>query len=209
MRHKNSGKKLNRTPSHRKALFRNMAKALLTYGKIRTTETKAMALRGVVEPLITLALRNDLHSRREAYKVLGNHQLVKKLFDDIGPAFSGISGGYTRVTKLGMPRPGDCAPLAMIELVYTKEVPASAKAEKKSTPAVAEAATPAEAIEEAAPDVETSPDAETAPVEETASAEEVVPVEETAPVEEAASGEESVSVEEAAPDAEAVEAEKK
>ncbi len=128
MRHSNSGKKLSRTPSHRKALFRNMAKALLTYGKIRTTETKAMALRGVVDPLIALALRNDLHARREAYKVLGSHQLVQRLFDEIGPAFAGIAGGYTRVIKLGMPRPGDCAPLAIIEL--TKSAQAAAPAEK-------------------------------------------------------------------------------
>ena len=68
MRHSNSGKKLGRTPSHRKALFRNMASAMITYGKIRTTEVKAKELRRVVEPLITLALRNDLHSRRLAYQ---------------------------------------------------------------------------------------------------------------------------------------------
>ncbi len=128
MRHSNSGKKLGRTPSHRKALFRNMAKALLTYGKIRTTETKAKELRRIVEPLITLALRNDLHSRRLAYDVLGSHQLVKRLFDDIGPAFSGVSGGFTRVVKLGLPRKGDCAPLAVIELTHQ---PAAAPAEEK------------------------------------------------------------------------------
>lgn len=116
MRHSNSGKKLSRTPAHRKALFRNLAKALLTHGKIRTTEVKAKELRRVVEPLITLALRNDLHARREAYRVLGNHQLVKRLFDDIGPAFVGIPGGYTRVLKLALPRRGDNAPMAIIEL---------------------------------------------------------------------------------------------
>ena len=129
MRHSNSGKKLGRTPSHRKALFRNMAKALLTYGKIRTTETKAKELRRIVEPLITLALRNDLHSRRLAYDVLGSHQLVKRLFDDIGPAFVGVSGGFTRVVKLGLPRKGDCAPLAVIEL--THQPAAAAPAEEK------------------------------------------------------------------------------
>ena len=73
MRHSNSGKKLGRTPSHRKALFRNMASAMITYGKIRTTEVKAKELRRVVEPLITLALRNDLHSRRLAYETLNDH----------------------------------------------------------------------------------------------------------------------------------------
>lgn len=85
MRHSNSGKKLGRTPSHRKALFRNMASAMITYGKIRTTEVKAKELRRVVEPLITLALRNDLHSRRLAYETLNDHKLVQRLFDVVAP----------------------------------------------------------------------------------------------------------------------------
>lgn len=116
MRHSNSGKKFSRTPSHRKALLRNLAKAFLSHGKIRTTEIKAKALRGVVEPLITLALKNDLHARRRAYRVLGSHSLVKRLFDEIAPAFAGIPGGYTRVVKLADPRKGDAAPMAVIEL---------------------------------------------------------------------------------------------
>ncbi|MDL2209269.1 50S ribosomal protein L17 [Desulfovibrio sp. OttesenSCG-928-O18] len=130
MRHRNSGRKLNRAPAHRKALFRNMAKALLTYGRITTTEAKAKELRGVVEPLITLGLKNDLHARREAYRVLGSHKLVKRLFDDIAPAYAGIPGGFTRVLKLSMPRKGDAAPMAVIEL--TKDMPAeAAKADEK------------------------------------------------------------------------------
>ncbi|MBO6003346.1 MAG: 50S ribosomal protein L17 [Mailhella sp.] len=129
MRHSNSGKKLSRNPSHRKALLRNMSKALLTYGRIRTTETKAKELRGVVESLITLARRNDVASRRLAYRDLGSHQLVKKLFDEIAPRFAGVPGGYTRVIKLAMPRPGDCAPMAIIELTrQAEESPAEAKA---------------------------------------------------------------------------------
>lgn len=112
MRHSNSGKKLGRTPSHRKALFRNMACAMITYGKIRTTEVKAKELRRVVEPLITLALRNDLHSRRLAYQRLGDHALVKRLFDEVAPVFAGVPGGYTRITRLALPRKGDCAPMA-------------------------------------------------------------------------------------------------
>lgn len=128
MRHRNSGRKLNRAPAHRKALFRNMAKALLTYGRITTTEAKAKELRGVVEPLITLGLKNDLHARREAYRVLGSHPLVKRLFDDIAPAYAGIPGGFTRVLKLSMPRKGDAAPMAVLELV--KEMPAEAAGEK-------------------------------------------------------------------------------
>lgn len=130
MRHRNSGRKLSRTPAHRKALFRNMAKALLTYGRITTTEAKAKELRGVVEPLITLGLKDDLHSRREAYRVLGNHKLVKRLFDDIAPAYAGIPGGFTRVLKLSEPRKGDAAPMAVIELTKNAETAAAAPAEK-------------------------------------------------------------------------------
>ncbi len=125
MRHSNSGRKLSRTPSHRKALFRNMAKALLTYGRIHTTEAKAKELRGVVDPLITLAKRNDLHARRQAFAVLGSHQLVQTLFDEIGPRFAGVAGGYTRVIKLALPRKGDAAPLAVIELTRLPEAPAA------------------------------------------------------------------------------------
>ena len=116
MRHSNSGKKLSRNPSHRKALLRNMSKALLTHGRIRTTEVKAKELRGVVESLITLARRNDVAARRQAFRDLGDHQLVQKLFDEIAPRFAGVAGGYTRVVKLAMPRVGDCAPMAIIEL---------------------------------------------------------------------------------------------
>lgn len=129
MRHSNSGKKLSRNPSHRKALLRNMSKALLTHGRIRTTEVKAKELRGVVESLITLARRNDVAARRQAYRELGSHQLVQKLFDEIAPRFAGVPGGFTRVVKLAMPRPGDCAPMAIIELTrQTAEAPAEAQA---------------------------------------------------------------------------------
>ncbi len=116
MRHNKSGSKLNRTTSHRKALFRNMAKAVLVHGRITTTEAKAKVLRGIVDPLITLALKNDLHARREAYRILGEHKLVKRLFDNIGPLFTGGGGGYTRVVKMAMPRKGDAAPMAIFEL---------------------------------------------------------------------------------------------
>ncbi|MDL2271708.1 50S ribosomal protein L17 [Desulfovibrio sp. OttesenSCG-928-I05] len=118
MRHSNSGRKLGRNSSHRKALFKNMAKALLTYGRITTTEAKAKELRHVVEPLITLGLKNDLHARREAYRRLGSHQLVKRLFDEVAPAFAEVAGGYTRILKLSQPRRGDAAPLAVIELTH-------------------------------------------------------------------------------------------
>ena len=129
MRHSNSGKKLSRNPSHRKALLRNMSKALLTHGRIRTTEVKAKELRGVVESLITLARRNDVAARRQAYRELGSHQLVQKLFAEIAPRFAGVPGGFTRVVKLAMPRRGDCAPMAIIEL--TKQA-AEASAEAQA-----------------------------------------------------------------------------
>jgi len=131
MRHSNSGRKLSRTPSHRKALLHNLAKALLIHGKIRTTEIKAKELRRVVEPLITLAKRNDLHSRRLAYRVLNDHALVKRLFDEIGPVFAGVPGGYTRVIKLAMPRKGDNAPMAIIE--FTRAAEATSAPEKAET----------------------------------------------------------------------------
>jgi large subunit ribosomal protein L17 len=95
--------------------MRNLAKALLAHGRIRTTQMKAKELRRVVEPLITLAKRNDLHSRRLAYSVLNDHAVVKRLFDEIGPIFAAVPGGYTRVLKLATPRKGDNAPMAIIE----------------------------------------------------------------------------------------------
>ncbi|MGX9366201.1 50S ribosomal protein L17 [Desulfoplanes sp. PS50] len=134
MRHKKSGRKLNRTMEHRKAMFRNMSRSLLVQERIRTTLPKAKELRKFVEPLITLALKNDLSARREAYKVLGNHQLVQKLFDEIGPRFAGqATGGYTRIVKFGQPRTGDNAPMALIELTVMSE-PASTEEKDTAAP---------------------------------------------------------------------------
>ncbi|QTO41136.1 50S ribosomal protein L17 [Desulfovibrio desulfuricans] len=135
MRHSNSGRKLSRTPAHRKALLQNLAKALLIHGKIRTTEIKAKELRRVVEPLITLAKRNDLHARRQAYRVLNDHALVKRLFDEIGPVFAGVPGGYTRILKLAMPRKGDNAPMAIIELSRALEAAPVTEAAAEEAPA--------------------------------------------------------------------------
>ena len=116
MRHSNSGRKFSRTPAHRKALMQNLAKAFIIHGKIITTEPKAKDLRRVVEPLITLAKRNDLAAKRLAYKKLNDHALVKRLFDYIGPVFAEVPGGYTRVVKLAERRKGDNAPMALFEL---------------------------------------------------------------------------------------------
>ncbi len=116
MRHHNSGRKLNRTASHRRALFRNMSDALIKHEQIVTTLPKAKELRGVVDKLITLGKRGDLHARRLAAARLNDEAMVKKLFDVLGPRYAERNGGYTRVLKAGF-RYGDSAPMAVIELV--------------------------------------------------------------------------------------------
>ena len=129
MRHNKSGRKLGRTAAHRKAMLRNMARSLLIHERIRTTEHKAKELRGVVEQLVTLAQTDSVHARRMAYKVLENHQLVARLFNEIGPRFTGQPGGYTRVVKMSLPRAGDCAAMAVIELTKLAGAAPAAKAE--------------------------------------------------------------------------------
>ncbi len=121
MRHRKSGRKLGRTWEHRKALFKNMARALVEHERIRTTEAKAKELRIVADKLITIALVDSLHARRQAYSILGSHHSVQKLFSEIGPRFKEIPGGYTRVVKFGVPRVGDGAPMAMIEFTRLSE----------------------------------------------------------------------------------------
>ena len=116
MRHRLSGRKLNRTSSHRKALFANMAAALLKHEQITTTLPKAKERRPVVEKLITLGKRGDLSARRRAMSVLRDETITGKLFSTIAPRYSERAGGYTRVMRAGF-RHGDMAPLAVIELV--------------------------------------------------------------------------------------------
>ena len=120
MRHRHGGRKLNRTSSHRRAMFRNMATALLKHEQIRTTLPKAKALRVVVERMITLGKRGDLHARRRALGYLNDETVVRKLFDTLGPRYTERPGGYTRVLKAGF-RYGDSAPMALIELVDRDE----------------------------------------------------------------------------------------
>ena len=120
MRHHNSGRKFNRTAEHRKAMFANMAAALIKHEQIVTTLPKAKDLRGVVEALITLSKRGDLHARRVVASRLRDEAMVKKLFETLGPRYQGRPGGYTRVLKAGF-RYGDNAPLAVIELVDRDE----------------------------------------------------------------------------------------
>ena len=116
MRHKHGYRRLNRTSSHRKALLKNMAIALIEREKIETTVPKAKDLRPIVEKLVTLAKKGDLHSRRIAASRIGDETQAKKLFDVLGPRYQDRQGGYTRVLKAGF-RYGDNAPIAVIEFV--------------------------------------------------------------------------------------------
>ena len=120
MRHRQSGRKLNRTSSHRKSLFKNMAQALLKHEQIVTTLPKAKELKRVVEKLITLGKKGNLHSRRLAFNQIRNKDMVSKLFDSLANRYSDRKGGYTRVLKAGF-RYGDSAPMAVIELVDRDE----------------------------------------------------------------------------------------
>jgi large subunit ribosomal protein L17 len=116
MRHGMSGRKLNRTSSHRKAMFDNMAAALIKHEQIKTTLPKAKELKPIVDKLITLGKRGDLHARRQAVSMLGDSKLAAKLFDTLAPRYAARAGGYTRVMKAGF-RYGDDAAMAFIELV--------------------------------------------------------------------------------------------
>ena len=116
MRHGNTNRKLNRTASHRRAMFANMSAALIKHEQIVTTLPKAKELRPIVEKLVTLGKRGDLHARRQAIAQIRDEDQVRKLFAVIGPRYKDRNGGYTRILNLG-PRAGDSAPMARIELV--------------------------------------------------------------------------------------------
>ncbi|MCP4118118.1 MAG: 50S ribosomal protein L17 [Desulfobacteraceae bacterium] len=116
MRHRKSGAKLNRTSSHRKAMFRNMVTSLFKHSRIKTTEAKAKELRKLADKMVTLAKRGDLHARRQAFAVIREKEVVHQLFNDADSKFGSRQGGYTRIIKLGL-RSGDAAPMTMIELI--------------------------------------------------------------------------------------------
>ena len=116
MRHAKSGKKLGRDASHRRALYANLAGALITHGRIETTVAKAKAVKPYAEKLITLGKRGDLHARRQAMAQLRSNDVVHHLFSDVAPRFAEREGGYTRIVKLG-PRFGDAADMVYLELV--------------------------------------------------------------------------------------------
>jgi len=116
MRHQRSGKKLGRDSAHRKALYANLTGALIEHGRIKTTITKAKAVKPIAEQMITLGRRGDIHARRQAVAFLRSKDVVHKLFTEVGPAFADRPGGYLRITKIG-PRYGDAADMAYLELV--------------------------------------------------------------------------------------------
>ncbi len=165
MRHKLSGRQLSRNSPHRHAMLRNMAASLLRHETIRTTLPKAKELRRVVEPLITLAKIDSEPHRRLAFSRLRDAEVVTKLFDDLGQRFKARPGGYTRILHM-VPRPGDAAPMALMQLVdrvvavqaqqpeAAKEVaaPAKAKAKAESKATRARTKAKAEADSEAAPE---------------------------------------------------------
>jgi large subunit ribosomal protein L17 len=116
LRHHRSGKKLGRDSAHRKALYSNLAGALIEHGRIKTTEAKAKAVKPIAEQMITLGRRGDIHSRRRATAYLRSQDVVHKLFSEVAPRFADRPGGYSRIVKLG-PRQGDAADMVYLELV--------------------------------------------------------------------------------------------
>lgn len=116
MRHRKSGATLGRTSDHRKAMFKNMAKSVIKHEVIKTTLVKAKQLRSVVEPLITLSKEDSVANRRRAFAKLGSKEAVGKLFTSLGKRYQQRPGGYIRIIKCGY-RKGDCAPMAIVELV--------------------------------------------------------------------------------------------
>jgi len=177
VRHARTGKKLGRDSAHRKALYSNLAGALIEHGRIRTTVTKAKAVKPIAEQMITLGRRGDLHARRQATSFLRSRDVVHKLFAEVAPLFKDRPGGYTRIVKIG-PRAGDSAEMAYLELVdeeyvakereaRTPEPVAEAEPVADSTPVEEEAAeepepTEAEEVESPEGDEEPEPAADEA-----------------------------------------------
>jgi large subunit ribosomal protein L17 len=174
VRHARAGKKLGRDSAHRKALYSNLAGALIEHGRIKTTVTKAKAVRPHVEHMITLGRRGDLHARRQATAFLRSRDVVHKLFADVAPLFKDRPGGYTRIIKIGT-RPGDSAEMAYIELVDDEYV-ATQREERTPEPVAKEAVVTPEIPVEAAEEL---PETEEELVEDPEAPEEVAAAEET------------------------------
>ena len=151
MRHRKSGVKLNRTTSHRQAMFRNMVTSLFKHDRIKTTDAKAKELRRWADHIVTLAKRGDLHARRMAMSIMREKNVVHKIFEEAPERFGSISGGYTRIVKIGR-RAGDAAAMTLVELISSDDV---RPAKKKKAPKKPDAR-PADQIETAAADTEAS-----------------------------------------------------
>ena len=152
MRHRKAGVKLNRTTSHRQAMFKNMVTSLFKHDRIRTTDVKAKELRRWAEHVITLAKRGDLHARRQVMAIVQEKDVVHKLFENADKRFGTQNGGYTRIIKIGR-RPGDAAPISLIELISAEpkaKPKKKAKGAAKKKEAAAVAATEAAAEEKVA-----------------------------------------------------------
>jgi large subunit ribosomal protein L17 len=134
MRHRKAGLKLSRKTGHLNSMFRNLVTSLLKYDRIRTTDTKAKELRRWADRLVTLAKRGDLHARRQALAIAQEPAVVHKLFEIAAERFGKVSGGYTRITKVGF-RPGDAAPMTLVELIGGEEEGKKKKKAKKKTAA--------------------------------------------------------------------------
>ena len=131
MRHRIAGRKLGRTTSHRVSMLRNLVTSLLEHEKVKTTDAKAKELRPLAEKLIGLGKRGDLHARRQALSVVRKAEVVKKLFETLSPRYQSRTGGYLRIVKVGF-RPGDGAPVSLVELIGEgKEGAAKGKGKKK------------------------------------------------------------------------------
>jgi large subunit ribosomal protein L17 len=144
MRHRRSGRKLGRDASHRKALYANLASALIEHGRIKTTAAKAKEVRPIAEQMITLGRRGGVHARRQALAYLRSQDVVHKLFSDVGPRFADRQGGYSRIVRIG-PRPGDAAEMVYLELVdFLPEAPPPRRrrAEREEEPVEAAEAPP-------------------------------------------------------------------
>ncbi|MBW2175464.1 MAG: 50S ribosomal protein L17 [Deltaproteobacteria bacterium] len=170
MRHRKAGVKLNMTSSHRQAMFRNMVTSLFKYDRIKTTDAKAKELRRWADHMITLAKRGDLHARRQAMSVIREKNVVHKLFEEASERFGSVAGGYTRLVKLGR-RPGDSAPVSLIELITQESRDKKKKPAKKAKPTAAPKAKEKAVAKDAAGAVEVTPavpDADAADVVEAA-----------------------------------------
>lgn len=131
MRHQKAGRKLNRSPSHREAMLRNLVTSLFEHERIETTDAKAKELRPLAEKMISLSKKGDLHSRRQALAVIRKKEVTHKLFDVLSKEFQGREGGYLRIVKTGR-RVGDGAPLSIVELVKEKDSKKAAKGSGKA-----------------------------------------------------------------------------